>query len=372
MIPAAFAQSTIDREGEAGAAWLAELPGIIEELLSQWGCVADGAGHARPGRCDRAGPVACRARGAQGVVSASRQRARAGRLRRLGRPRRCPAVRARRRALRDAARACAAVNAVGGRRRRPDRRGGWAAQSPVVGCGACRAAAVGGPGRQLGRGAAPGRGGLSTALCRTRCWTPRWPSSTSWAATSRISSCTATSIPATSCAANANRGWPSIPRGTWEIRRTTERTLLKPRALAADRGRGPDEGAAARAGRASPTPRSSTRNASGAWASCTMRAGCFPRATTRLRARPDGGPYLERSSRSWISSSSAARSWISFAPGGSLAVLVLKDEGRRAAEGGVLAGACGDHAQVGRGQRQRSGIDRFADAGQQTVAGLGE
>jgi streptomycin 6-kinase len=42
MIPAAFAQSTIDREGEAGAAWLAELPGIIEDLLSRWACVADG------------------------------------------------------------------------------------------------------------------------------------------------------------------------------------------------------------------------------------------------------------------------------------------------------------------------------------------
>jgi streptomycin 6-kinase len=42
MIPAAFAQSTIDREGSAGEAWLAELPGIIEDLLSQWECVADG------------------------------------------------------------------------------------------------------------------------------------------------------------------------------------------------------------------------------------------------------------------------------------------------------------------------------------------
>jgi streptomycin 6-kinase len=41
MIPGAFAQCTIDREGEAGAAWLAELPGIIENLLSQWHCVAD-------------------------------------------------------------------------------------------------------------------------------------------------------------------------------------------------------------------------------------------------------------------------------------------------------------------------------------------
>ncbi|WP_329479717.1 aminoglycoside phosphotransferase family protein [Kribbella sp. NBC_01484] len=42
MIPAAFAQSTIDREGEAGAAWLAELPGIVDELLERWSCAPDG------------------------------------------------------------------------------------------------------------------------------------------------------------------------------------------------------------------------------------------------------------------------------------------------------------------------------------------
>lgn len=38
MIPEAFARTTIDREGEAGAAWLAELPTIVEDLLAQWGC----------------------------------------------------------------------------------------------------------------------------------------------------------------------------------------------------------------------------------------------------------------------------------------------------------------------------------------------
>ncbi|MEV0231488.1 aminoglycoside phosphotransferase family protein [Nonomuraea sp. NPDC050786] len=42
-IPEAFAQSTVEREGEPGAAWLAELPAIVEELLERWGGVPDGA-----------------------------------------------------------------------------------------------------------------------------------------------------------------------------------------------------------------------------------------------------------------------------------------------------------------------------------------
>jgi streptomycin 6-kinase len=42
MIPEAFARSTFEREGEAGAAWLAELPTIVEELLSRWTCTVDG------------------------------------------------------------------------------------------------------------------------------------------------------------------------------------------------------------------------------------------------------------------------------------------------------------------------------------------
>lgn len=41
-IPEAFAQSTIEREGEPGAAWLGELAGIVEELLGRWECVPDG------------------------------------------------------------------------------------------------------------------------------------------------------------------------------------------------------------------------------------------------------------------------------------------------------------------------------------------
>lgn len=41
-MPEEFAQSTVDREGEAGAAWLTELPRIMDELLGRWGCVPDG------------------------------------------------------------------------------------------------------------------------------------------------------------------------------------------------------------------------------------------------------------------------------------------------------------------------------------------
>ncbi|MFG1628791.1 aminoglycoside phosphotransferase family protein [Kribbella sp. NPDC049227] len=50
MIPAAFAQSTVDREGEAGRAWLSELPTIIEDLLARWDCTLDGSlGHGQVG-----------------------------------------------------------------------------------------------------------------------------------------------------------------------------------------------------------------------------------------------------------------------------------------------------------------------------------
>jgi streptomycin 6-kinase len=41
-VPEAFARSTVRREGERGAVWLAELPGIVDELLGRWGCVPDG------------------------------------------------------------------------------------------------------------------------------------------------------------------------------------------------------------------------------------------------------------------------------------------------------------------------------------------
>ncbi|MDQ0796188.1 aminoglycoside phosphotransferase family protein [Streptomyces sp. B1I3] len=42
-VPAEFTRSTIEREGESGAAWLAALPGIVQELLEHWECVPDGA-----------------------------------------------------------------------------------------------------------------------------------------------------------------------------------------------------------------------------------------------------------------------------------------------------------------------------------------
>ncbi|MFF3330201.1 aminoglycoside phosphotransferase family protein [Streptomyces sp. NPDC002888] len=41
-VPEAFATSTVEREGDAGAAWLAELPGIVSTLLDRWACVPDG------------------------------------------------------------------------------------------------------------------------------------------------------------------------------------------------------------------------------------------------------------------------------------------------------------------------------------------
>jgi streptomycin 6-kinase len=41
-IPEAFAQATVEREGQPGAAWLAQLPGIVAELLERWDCTPDG------------------------------------------------------------------------------------------------------------------------------------------------------------------------------------------------------------------------------------------------------------------------------------------------------------------------------------------
>ncbi|GGR53979.1 aminoglycoside phosphotransferase family protein [Streptomyces roseolus] len=42
-VPEEFVHSTVGREGEAGVAWLAELPGLIEDLLGRWHCAPDGA-----------------------------------------------------------------------------------------------------------------------------------------------------------------------------------------------------------------------------------------------------------------------------------------------------------------------------------------
>ncbi|THA72277.1 kinase [Streptomyces sp. A0958] len=42
VIPEEFARTTVEREGEVGAAWLRELPGIVAELVGRWACVPDG------------------------------------------------------------------------------------------------------------------------------------------------------------------------------------------------------------------------------------------------------------------------------------------------------------------------------------------
>ncbi|MEU4893348.1 aminoglycoside phosphotransferase family protein [Streptomyces sp. NPDC044780] len=42
VVPEVFARSTVEREGDPGAAWLATVPGIVKELLERWGCAADG------------------------------------------------------------------------------------------------------------------------------------------------------------------------------------------------------------------------------------------------------------------------------------------------------------------------------------------
>jgi streptomycin 6-kinase len=43
VVPEAFVASTIAREGDAGRAWLAELPGRVEALREHWRLVVDGA-----------------------------------------------------------------------------------------------------------------------------------------------------------------------------------------------------------------------------------------------------------------------------------------------------------------------------------------
>lgn len=40
-VPEEFAKGTAAREGRAGAAWIATLPGLAEELLAQWDCVQE-------------------------------------------------------------------------------------------------------------------------------------------------------------------------------------------------------------------------------------------------------------------------------------------------------------------------------------------
>ncbi|MEI8412360.1 MULTISPECIES: aminoglycoside phosphotransferase family protein [unclassified Kribbella] len=59
MIPAAFARGTLEREGESAKLWLAELPAIVEGLLSRWECSVDGA--VTHGRVGVIVPVRCAA-----------------------------------------------------------------------------------------------------------------------------------------------------------------------------------------------------------------------------------------------------------------------------------------------------------------------
>ncbi|MBW8800495.1 MAG: phosphotransferase [Streptomyces sp.] len=42
-IPEALVRGTIDREGDRGAAWISELPAVVDDLLQRWDCVPDGA-----------------------------------------------------------------------------------------------------------------------------------------------------------------------------------------------------------------------------------------------------------------------------------------------------------------------------------------
>jgi len=41
-VPETFVRTTVEREGESGERWLAELPGIVGGLLDRWGCAQDG------------------------------------------------------------------------------------------------------------------------------------------------------------------------------------------------------------------------------------------------------------------------------------------------------------------------------------------
>ncbi|MFF8831176.1 aminoglycoside phosphotransferase family protein [Streptomyces sp. NPDC015131] len=43
LVPEALAHGTVEREGERGSVWLAELPGLVAELLGRWDCTRDGA-----------------------------------------------------------------------------------------------------------------------------------------------------------------------------------------------------------------------------------------------------------------------------------------------------------------------------------------
>jgi streptomycin 6-kinase len=54
-LPPEFVRTTVAREGDTGAAWLAGLPATVAELLERWECVPEGevlhAGSAWWSRC---------------------------------------------------------------------------------------------------------------------------------------------------------------------------------------------------------------------------------------------------------------------------------------------------------------------------------
>ena len=62
-VPGAFRQSTVEREAERGAAWLAQLPLIVDEMLTRWACAPDGpvlhggVGVVIPVRTEASGPA---------------------------------------------------------------------------------------------------------------------------------------------------------------------------------------------------------------------------------------------------------------------------------------------------------------------------
>ena len=61
-VPDGFARTTVEREGESGVAWLAQLPGIVDDLLGEWGCTPDG--EVRYGGVGLVVPVRSRSHGA--------------------------------------------------------------------------------------------------------------------------------------------------------------------------------------------------------------------------------------------------------------------------------------------------------------------
>jgi hypothetical protein len=42
-VPQVFAREIVDRQGEAGARWIASLPALVDELAERWGCAPTGS-----------------------------------------------------------------------------------------------------------------------------------------------------------------------------------------------------------------------------------------------------------------------------------------------------------------------------------------